>query len=204
MEELFREIAEQIASVPALWGYAIVFLFTWLENITPPVPGDMIVVFGGYVAATGSLDLVLLVSISTVGAASGFMCMYWLGRTAGLAVLQSRFLRWIPQDPIERTTLWMTRWGLALIVINRFLAIARAVISLMAGITRLRAVGVAVCATVSALLWTTLLGLLGYFIGTEWERILGFLGQYSRAVSVLVMAWLTWQAFRMVRRHRQR
>ena len=201
MEELFRQIAEHIASVPAVWGYSIILLFTWLENIVPPIPGDMIVVFGGYVAVTGSLNLVLLVAISTIGAASGFMCMYWLGRTAGIAVLQSRYLQWIPEDPVERTTRWMARWGLALIVINRFLAIARAVISLMAGITRLPAAGVAVCSAISALLWTTLLALLGYFIGTEWERILGLLGQYSRAVSAVLLLWVVWQVVKVVRRH---
>lgn len=202
MEELFRGIAEQIASIPAVWGYLIIFLFTWLENITPPIPGDMIVVFGGYVAATGSLDLVVLVVISTMGAAAGFMCMYALGRSAGPAVLRSRLLRWIPQDPIERTTRWMTRWGLVLILINRFLAVARAVVSLLAGIARIPVPGVAVCATLSALLWTALLAVLGYFIGTEWERIVEFLGQYSRVVSAVVAAWLVWQAVRMIRRRR--
>lgn len=204
MEDFFREVAEQIASIPALWAYAIILLFTWLENITPPIPGDMIVVFGGYVAATGSLDLALLVVISTVGATAGFMCMYYLGRTAGLSVLESRYLRWIPQDPIERTHRWMARWGLVLIVINRFLAVARAVISLMAGITRLRATSVALCAGLSALVWTGLLAILGYFIGTEWERIVAILSQYSWAVSAVVLTWIVWQTIQAVRRHRQR
>lgn len=204
MEDFFREVAGHIASIPALWAYAVILLFTWLENITPPIPGDMIVVFGGYVAATGSLNLPLLVAISTVGATAGFMCMYYLGRTAGLSVLQSRYLRWIPQDPIDRTNRWMARWGLALIAINRFLAVARAVISLMAGITRLPATAVGLCAALSALVWTALLAVLGYFIGTEWERITAILSQYSRAVSAVVLTWVVWQTIKVVRRHRQR
>ena len=204
MEQFLIDLAERIVEIPPLWAYSLIFLFTWLENITPPIPGDVIVVFGGYVAATGSLDIILVVAISTIGAVAGFMCMYYAGRYAGMAVLESRWMQWIPREPIVRVTKWMQRWGYGLIAVNRFLSVARAVISLIVGISRIPAGPVALFATLSALLWTTLLGVLGYFIGSEWELILQYLDRYSRIISVLILTFLGWQLWKMIRRHQHR
>ncbi len=47
MGDVLLEIVEWMTALPPVWAYGIVLGISWLENVLPPVPGDMIVVFGG-------------------------------------------------------------------------------------------------------------------------------------------------------------
>ena len=204
MEQFFADLVARTADIPPLWAYGLILLITWMENVLPPIPGDLIVVFGGYLVATGLLEIVPVVVISTMGGAIGFMCMYYLGWHAGVPVLDSRFMRWIPHEPVGRVRAWMQRWGYGVVAANRFLSGARSVISLTVGISRMPPWPVAAFATLSALVWTSLIAGLGYAVGEEWERIMVYLGRYGKAVSVMVGTFLAWQLFRAIKRSRRR
>lgn len=203
MEQFFAELVARTAEIPPLWAYGLILLITWMENVVPPIPGDLIVVFGGYLVAMGILDIVPVIAISTIGGSIGFMCMYYLGRFAGLPVLESRLMRWIPREPVGRVQAWMQRWGYGVVAANRFLSGARSVISLTVGISRMPQWPVVAFATLSALIWTSLIAGLGYAVGEEWERITVYLGRYGRIVSAVVGAFLVWQLVKAIQRNRR-
>lgn len=190
MAELLGDIVSWMEELPAGWIYVTVFAIAYLENVVPPIPGDMVVVFGGYLAGLGRVEFVPVVVLATVAGALGFMSVYALGRWVGDAALDPSRLRWVPKRAAWKARDWLRRWGYGVVAANRFLSGARSVISLMVGAAKMRPVPVAVWATLSAAVWTALIAYLGAVVGENWAIIGGWLARYSQAVTVVLAVGL--------------
>ncbi len=70
-------------SLPPSSIYLVFFLVAYVENIVPPIPGDVLVAFGGYLAAESVIGLVPVLLLTTIASVIGFMSMYWIGSRWG-------------------------------------------------------------------------------------------------------------------------
>jgi len=190
MAELLGDIVAWMEGLPAGWIYFTIFVVAYLENIVPPIPGDMIVVFGGYLAGLGAVEFVPVVVLATIAGTLGFMSVYALGRWVGDAALDPSRLRWVPKRPAWKARDWLQRWGYGVVAANRFLSGARSVISLMVGAAKMRPVPVALWALLSAAVWTALIAYLGVAVGENWAVIGDWLARYSQAVTVVLTVGL--------------
>ena len=204
MEQFFAQLLEKTMEVPVIWGYLVVFLISWLENVFPPIPGDVLIVFGGYLAAVGPMTLFPVILFSTLGGTLGFMCMYYIGYYGGGKLLQSPLMRWLPEESISRVQSWLYSWGYIVIAANRFLSGARTVISFTVGTNRMPTLPVGLLAFLSATLWVSLIAILGYLLGEEWERVVDYLSRYGQVVSGAILLFLVWQLYKFTRRYRVR
>lgn len=204
MEQFFAELLERTTEVPVVWGYATIFFIAWLENVFPPIPGDVLVVFAGYLAAIGPMAILPVITFSTLGGILGFMCMYYIGRYGGQKLLDSRAMRWLPSESVSRVQNWLHIWGYAVVAANRFLSGARTVIAFAVGMTRMPALPVGIFASLSAVVWVTLIAVLGYVVGDEWERVVDYLARYGRLISILIVLFLVRQLYKAVQRDRKK
>ncbi len=202
MEEIFSQLLGRITEVPVIWGYMVVFLIAWLENVFPPIPGDVLVVFGGYLAAIGPMSLFAVILYSTLGGTIGFMCMYYVGRFGGPKLLESRALRWLPVESVSRVQNWIRSRGYTVIAANRFLSGARTVISFTVGLSQMPPWPVGLFALLSATVWVSIIAMLGYLVGDEWERVVDYLSQYGKLISGLILLFLGWQLYKAIKRNR--
>lgn len=186
MEHL-EDFLRWMEALPPLVAYTTLLLIAYGENVIPPIPGDMAVVFGGYLAGLGQLSLVAVVALATVGGVLGFMTMYAIGHRIGDAVLDPEKHRWIPKDQAVRAKRWLDHYGYWLVAANRFLSGLRSVISLTVGMAHTDAWKTAGYATLSALLWTTLITYAGYAVGDNWPLIASYLRDYGRIVLALLL-----------------
>ncbi|HCD51249.1 MAG TPA: DedA family protein, partial [Balneolaceae bacterium] len=138
-DDLIKTIVDWISMVPPLGIYLIFFGIAYLENLIPPMPGDVLLAFAGYLAAEGLLSIGLMWFITVVASVLGFMNMYWLGTKLGDQVLENReshfLLRFINLRYFRKGRIWMYRYGQWVVFANRFLAGTRSVISLTAGMS---------------------------------------------------------------------
>ena len=180
--------------------YLTILVIAYGENVLPPIPGDMIVVFGGYLAGLGTLNIWVVILLSTIGGAAGFMTMFLLGNRLGEAIMDPHKLRWLPKDQIMVGRKWLQRWGFGLILANRFLSGTRSVISIVAGMAHMNTRKVFVFAAVSSVVWTVLIAWGGYLVGDNWEVVGEYLKVYGRfmlwAVVVIVVGYVGWRFFR--------
>lgn len=205
MADLLHDIVTWMEGLSPLLVYLTVLGIAYLENVVPPIPGDMVVVFGGYLAGLGQVGLAPVMVLATVGGALGFLTMYELGRRIGAAVLDPERLRWIPKEPAHRVQRWLQRYGYGVVAANRFLSGARSVIALMVGVARMPPLPVALWATVSAALWTGLITYLGYLVGDQWEVVGLYLARYGTWVTALLVAALAVHLLvRLLRRRHSR
>ncbi len=182
-ETFTLEIVEWIETLPVVMVYAAFFAIAYLENIIPPIPGDILIVFGGYLAADGHIDFTSVLVLTTVASVFGFMSMYYVGYRWGDGIKEKRsrfwIFRYLDYKYMTKAQSWMNRWGQGVILANRFLAGTRSIISLISGISQTNVRYTMGSSFLSSLLWNFILLGSGWFIKENWELIGTYLSYYS-------------------------
>ncbi len=198
LEQFTQELIQWILGLPPLSIYLVFFLIAYLENIIPPIPGDVLVAFGGYLAAESIIGLSPVLILTTVASVIGFMTMYWLGSHWGVQIEEQKerfwLMKFIPLKYMNKVRNWMGRWGLGVVLANRFLAGTRSVISLTAGISHTPITGTIISSTISSVLWNGILLGFGWIVHENWQVIGNYLSIYGRiillALAVLIIGRL--------------
>lgn len=202
--ELLTDIVNWMSELSPLWAYAVILGIAYGENLIPPVPGDMVVVFGGVLVGRGVLSYPVVVFLATVGGAAGFMTVYALGYRLGETVLAPDRFTWLPQRQVDRAQRWVQRWGYGVVLANRFLSGARSVISLTVGMAHMDPWKTTAAATVSAAVWTALITYAGYVVGDNWRLVGDFLRDYGQGVLIALGIVIAIQLLRLYFRRRSR
>jgi membrane protein DedA with SNARE-associated domain len=167
------------------------FAIAFVENIFPPSPSDMMIVFGGALVAIGQLGFMPALLSATAGSVSGFVAMYLIGKWFGNHILEQGKVKFIKVETVNKVETWFRNHGYWVIVVNRFLTGTRAVVSFFAGMSEMKlSLTVTLCA-VSALIWNAILVTIGYYLGQSWEQIATYLRDYGRVVTLIVILVLS-------------
>jgi membrane protein DedA with SNARE-associated domain len=167
--------------------YLVVFSIAYIENIFPPSPSDLVVVFAGSLVGIHHIGPFWTLVAATAGSTLGFVTMYKIGDLFGDRILERGRIPFIPLPAVRKAEAWFTRYGYWLIIANRFLAGTRAVVSFFAGMSDLDIMKTTVLSFVSALVWNTILVSAGYFLGRNWQRIGFYLSTYGQIVTGIVV-----------------
>lgn len=194
LEQFTQELIQWIQGQPPLSIYMVFFLVAYIENVVPPIPGDVLVAFGGYLAAESVIGLMPVFVLTTIASVIGFMTMYWLGSHWGAQIEKQKerfwMMRFIPLKYMNKVREWMGRWGLGVVMANRFLAGTRSVISLTAGISHTAVWGTILSSTISSLLWNAILLGFGWIVHENWQVIGEYLSIYGRIILALITAFI--------------
>jgi len=132
--------------------------------VTPLLPGDSLLFAAGTFAASGALDMKILLPLLCVGAILGDAVNYHIGKYLGPRVLtqDARFFR---KEYLLRTQRFFERYGAKTIVIARFVPIVRTFAPFLAGVGEMSYWKFATYNVVGAVLWICVCTFAGYFFG---------------------------------------
>ena len=134
---MFESILNNISHLTPFWIYVTLFLFSFIENVFPPSPSDLVILIGGTLVSTGAINFIPTLLLATVGSVLGFMTLFYFGSTVDKKLVHSGKYKYIPVDAIEKVEQWFKKYGYWIILINRFLPGTRSVISFFAGMSKL-------------------------------------------------------------------
>lgn len=163
------------------------------------LPGEAAVVLGGVLASRGHISIVLLVVIVVVTAILGPLVGYEIGRRMGDRLFAARALRRIPGG-VQRARSTLQANGGVGVLIGRFVAILRALVSAAAGAAQVPYRTFLLFNAVGGIIWGVGYCLLGYLAGSAYvavEKKVGT-GAPVAIVALVLAAAGTWA----VRRHR--
>ena len=126
---MLEEILSYISSLDISWIYLILFFFSFIENVFPPSPSDVVVIVGASLIASTSIGFLPVLIITSVGSALGFILMYYVGYFLSEKVLRAGKLKFIDENALNKTDQWFAHYGYWIILANRFLPGTRSVIS---------------------------------------------------------------------------
>ncbi len=198
---MLESAVEFLQSLPPAGILAFVFFITYIENLFPPSPSDVLLVFCGTMVGIGTIGFMPMLLAATAGSVTGFLTMYWIGHEFGTRWVEKKKIPFLSVDAVHKVEEWFQRYGYWLIIANRFLTGTRAVISFFAGLSELKLLKTTILCGMSAAVWNVIMIYLGYAVGDNWRDIEIWLGRYSQIIFgimtvVIVVLIIRWIAIR--------
>lgn len=115
------------------YGYWVIGLVVFLNNLGLPVPGDTILLAAGFFSAKGNLILWAAWLCGTVGCFMGANGGYWIGLRFGHPLLLK--MNWAKMSPerLDRIEHFFAKYGAKAVFLARFVALLHPVTGLLAG-----------------------------------------------------------------------
>jgi membrane protein DedA with SNARE-associated domain len=176
------------------YGYLAVFLLMLAESACIPIPSEVIMLFGGALAA-GAFpgahpSLLGIIVAGVLGNLAGSYIAWAVGKYAGQAAVH----RWgrrvgIREHDIDRATAWFERHGASAVFFGRVVPVVRTFISLPAGFAGMPAIRFGLFTTLGCIPWTAALAIAGYALGANWQSVAnGFHGPTYAIAGIIVVA----------------
>ncbi|MFH0519587.1 DedA family protein [Streptomyces sp. M41] len=173
-----------------------------LENLFPPLPSEVILPLAGFTASQGRMDVADAIAWTTAGSVAGALVLYLLGALIGrerLIAVAAR-LPLVKALDVERTEAWFARHGTKAVFFGRFVPVFRSLISIPAGVERMRLPVFLTLTALGSLIWNTAFIAAGYALGARWHQVTDLVGLYSKAIlAVLAVAAVGFVALRIRR-----
>lgn len=152
----------------------------FFENVFPPFPGDFFTITGGALAAAGLLNIFLVFGVVYLGGICSTMVVYYFGHSYGRDFFLRKDYKLFSAQDILRLEEWFNRKGATLLIFNRFLVGARAMIVLVTGISNYRPLNVFLFISISFWLFNGLLLFSSYIFVTNFDTIAYYFHAYEK------------------------
>jgi membrane protein DedA with SNARE-associated domain len=179
------------------YGYVAVFVLMALESACIPIPSEVTMPVGGFLASAagasaasvGQLNLWVVAVVGVAGNLVGSWVAYAVGATGGraLVVRFGRYVRLRAHD-LERAEDWFSRRGEATVFWSRLLPVVRTFISLPAGVGRMKAGRFTLYTVLGCLPWSFGLAIGGYELGNNWQKLAKNIELVSIVIAVAAVA----------------
>ena len=185
---------EMVISIMNQFGYLGVFFLIAIENIFPPIPSEVILLFGGFMTTSTKLSVVGVILAATLGSLLGAMVLYYIGKILNKERLKKivsgkigKILRLKASD-IEKADYWFDTKGNKTVFFCRFIPIVRSLISIPAGMSEMALPKFFIYTILGSLIWNSVLTIIGAKVGDNWESILGIFDNFSHIVLLILIA----------------
>ncbi|PNZ62682.1 alkaline phosphatase [Staphylococcus condimenti] len=186
------------------FGYLGVALLIFLENLFPPIPSEIVLTFGGFLAGEHKLSFIGVVLSATTGSVAGAILLYGLGAWIGkkrIYHFTEKYGKYvyIKETDIDRTVHWFDKYGHWTVFFCRFIPVLRCLISLPAGMTHMSFWTFVTYSAAGALIWNGIMIYLGKAVGNHWHSVLQYIDYYSKffiiilVIAVIFLIWKWWK-----------
>lgn len=180
-----------ITSIMADFGYIGIFLLIMIENLFPPIPSEIILTFGGFMTTVSPLNVVMVIIVATLGSVVGAILLYKVASYFGkerlmhIVLKYGRVLR-LKESDIERAESFFLKYGSWAVFLCRMIPLIRSLISIPAGMTKMKMSRFLILTTAGSLLWNTVLIGLGALLGESWGEIVVFMDSFSTVIYSII------------------
>lgn len=155
----------------AHYGYFAVFLLVALESAGIPMPGETALVSAAIFAGKGTLTIEFVIAAAAAAAIVGDNAGYWVGREFGFPLIYryGHFVR-LDEGRLKVAQYLFVRHGGKIVFFGRFVALLRAFAAFLAGVNHLPWPRFLVFNALGAIVWATVFGMGGYWLGIAFEH----------------------------------
>jgi len=172
MTTIVSDITLWIIHVISSLGYTGIFFFMALHSCIFIVPSEVVMAFSGYLVSTGRFSFFPVVLVATIGNIFGASFIYWLSHKGGRALIlkYDRFFL-VSQGELQKVEKFFLRFGIWAIPIGRCIPILAGLISIPAGLAKVKYWKFVALTFLGAVIWNTFLTFIGYKLGQNWTTI---------------------------------
>ena len=177
-------------------NYWTITLLMAIESSCIPFPSEVVVPPAAYeAAATGELNVWLVVFFATVGAIIGALINYflalWLGKPIVYKFANSRFghMCLIDQEKVETAEKFFIKHGVIATLIGRLVPAVRQLISIPAGLAKMNLGKFVTFTALGAGLWNGVLAALGWYLEdvVPKDQLISTVSEYSHEIGYVII-----------------
>ncbi len=172
-------------------GYWALIVFAFVQACCIPISSEITFGYAGVLAYQGHLSLALVIIIGTLAELAGSSVAYGLGRLGGRDTVD-RYRRYLlmTRKDVERAERFFAGRGAWSVAVGRVIPLVRAFTGLVAGFMEVPALPFEVFNLLGTLAWAAVLSVLGYELGSDWDKASKNFSHASDALAVLVVLLL--------------
>lgn len=171
-----------------------------LESANIPIPSEVILTYGGFLASKGLLNIHLAALSGALGCVLGGSVSYWLGMKLGRPFLM-KYGKWLLLSPrdIERGENFLEKYGEATYFISRMLPVVRTFIAFPVGIAKGNFFKFNLYSFWGSLVWSYVLVWFGVKLGDNWEAIKPYWDRFSYLITLLIIFAIAAHVVRVIK-----
>lgn len=190
------------------YGYlGILFLIT-IENIFPPIPSEVILTLGGFMTSKYGINMSLIgvIMYSTFGSMLGAIILYYVGyifnKDRLLKIVRSKVgkILCLKESDIEKSDNNFNKNGDLTVLYCRFIPIVRSLISIPAGVNKMKLSIFLLYTFEGSLIWNTVLVSLGKLVGENYMVVAGVFSKYSKVILILLICLIVYKIIKKIRK----
>lgn len=184
---------EIIIQIMNNFGYIGIMILILVENVFPPIPSEVILTFGGFMTTQTEMTVLWVIIVSTIGSVLGAIILYLVGRLINKDVIEKwldgkvgKILRFKRED-VEKANSWFEKKGKFTVLFCRCVPIVRSLISIPAGMSKMKFLPFILLTTVGSTIWNTVLVILGNVAGNSWEKVSHVIDKFSDVILIALI-----------------
>ena len=187
-------------------GYIGIFLLITIENIFPPIPSEVVLTFGGFLTTFSTMSIWKVSVSATMGSVLGAILLYSVGRVLNIERIDSFVDSKIgkklglKKEDIKKASKWFNKYENKAVFICRFVPIVRSLISIPAGISKMKMSIFLPLTAIGSLIWNVVLIYLGRVAGEAWHNIVDYMDFYTTVVVIIFASIITMFVIAFVKR----
>lgn len=190
------------------YGYlGILFLIT-IENIFPPIPSEVILTLGGFMTSKENITMSLfgVIMYSTFGSMLGAIILYYVGyifnKDRLLKIVRSRLghILCLKESDIVKSDNSFNKNGDLTVLYSRFVPILRSLISIPAGVNKMKLSIFLIYTFIGSLIWNTVLVTLGKLVGENYMVVANIFSKYSKVILILLVCIIVYKIIKKIKK----
>jgi membrane protein DedA with SNARE-associated domain len=201
---VIERFLDWLATLPTPLTYAVLAALSALENVFPPVPADVAVALGAFLAQRGEVSAPILGLVCWLANCTSAAAVYFLARRRGEAFFTDGLGRkLLPPTAFAAVREAYHRHGIAGVFVSRFLPGVRAAVLPFAGVAGLPPGRALLPAMAASGLWYTALIVAGSSLGLGWDAVRDLVEDANRVLGLIGLLALLACGVWLVRRSRR-
>jgi membrane protein DedA with SNARE-associated domain len=196
---ILETVSQFVLDLITRLGYGGLLAGMFGQAVGVPLPSELMMGFGGYLAFAHTFNFALVVLVGAGGDTLGAVAAYWIGYYGGRPLL-TRFGRFffIAQRELAAADAWFARFGNRAVLVCKLLPGIRAFGSYPAGVTHMNFAVFLGYTALGSVLFCSVFAALGYHLGKHWDLIIEQIKPIGAAllvaVALSIVIWLVVRA----------
>jgi membrane protein DedA with SNARE-associated domain len=180
-----------------------------VENIFPPIPSEIILTFGGFMTTHTKLTVIGVILTATAGSVLGAAILYKIGSILSIKRLDAVIDRYgvilgLKAKDMHKAFSLFRRYRYYAVFLCRMVPIVRSLISIPAGMTKMKFGIFILLTTAGTLIWNILLVSAGAILGESWEKVLVFINVYHEITYIFfILAAIAYLGYRIINKNKR-
>lgn len=204
MSSIIEQIITWALRLIDKFGYAGIFFTMMLESALIPIPSEVVLPFGGFLASSGQLNFWLVVLVATMANLFGSIILYIIGFFGGQPFLEKygKYVL-IHRDDIANLDHLLDKYGTKLAFFSRLLPGIRGFSSIVLGTGRLNFKKFFIYTLIGSFVWNLPLAYVGLVTGKNWNFLQPYFHKFELIIAALIIIAIAIFIFKHIRRFKR-